>query len=200
MVSASKKSDNNTIYTWLEKVKERPDMFFQSLGDLECTISGYYTALQMKKIVENVPPLTEHFRTWLRYKTGWSMSCGWAYAIEENIQGRENQRKTFFYKVAEYQQLIPIIICSVSLLEHHVPTGKRIIIGTNGRMNKPQKIDIMSYQTSLFHFLRFHYEDSMVDSDILMKTDGTHDTTIEFAKLWVKGEFQVKDQEWNSQL
>ena len=81
-----------------------------------------------------------------------------------------------------------------------MPTGKRIIIGTNGRMNKPQKIDIMSYQTSLFHFLRFHYEDSMVDSDILMKTDGTHDTTIEFAKLWVKGEFQVKDQEWNSQL
>lgn len=75
-------------FTWLDRVRAGPGMYVDEenrpVRRLEALIHGYYTALSVHGIVESVPAMTNHFSTWLRRHTGWSLSRGWGAAIEEN--------------------------------------------------------------------------------------------------------------------
>jgi hypothetical protein len=186
----------SNVFTWLDKVRERPSMFARTLDELESQIWGYYTALDNHRIVERVPSMGHHFLIWVLYRTGWSTSGGWAGAIEMHVSDPEKRFAKFFHLVDEYRQLVPTVLCTVRLKKHHEPTGKRVVYGMDGRMEKPQRVDILRYVPEPLHFLRFHYPNTITDAWLLMKTDGSHRTSIRDAKRWVRDELQVKDNEW----
>jgi hypothetical protein len=79
------------VFEWLDRVRERPGMYVgeesRPIRQLECLVHGYYTALRMHKLVESVPAMSDHFSTWLRRRTGWSLAYGWGAAIEEKRTG-----------------------------------------------------------------------------------------------------------------
>jgi len=87
----TEKETRNTVFYWLDNVRKRPDMYFQSLRELEAMIFVYYITLGSHRVIEDAPSMTEHFRTWLWVKKKWSMSCSWADALERSIKGSENQ-------------------------------------------------------------------------------------------------------------
>jgi hypothetical protein len=187
---------NFNIYLWLDEVRERPDMYIQSLRDLESEIWGYNFALRNHCIVEPVPKMCLHFLHWLYCRTGWSMDCGFALAIEREISDYKEQLNTFFSLVDEYRKLKPTILCTVRLGKQHQPTGKRVVIGYDGRMEKPKRVDIVRYVPEPLYFLRFHNRDEIIDGDLLINPDGTYKSTINKVKKWAYDELQIKRDEW----
>ena len=185
------------IFTLLDEIKERPSMFIPSgsLHELETLVNGYYIGLHNHKIMENVPGMTHHFMIWLHFKYGWSTNMGWAHAINTHA-GKQKPIDLFFDILDKYRKIKPRVLAQVKLNKNHQPTGKQVVIGYNGRMAKPLKVKIVQYKPEKLHFLRFHYKDYVKDDGILMKPDGTYETSLSFAKNWVKEELQVKLNEW----
>lgn len=173
-----------TIYDWLDEVEARPGMYFTRLSDLEAMIHGYRTALSNHRIDEGVPDLM-HFGDWLRRKTGWSMSCGWADAIARNVEP-DVQAERFFELLKEYRSLRAVVVASVVLNERHAPTGKRVIVGKDGRMDRPARTEIVEYQPLGLQHLRFIYRDRTETQRFLM----------EDAKRWMEEEFGVAATDW----
>lgn len=196
----SKKSRHSAVasnvFTWLDQVRECPRMHARTLDELESQIWGYYVALSNHGIIETVPSMQRHFLTWVAYRTRWSTSCGWATAIDTHIADPEKRFAKFFRLVDEYRQLKPKVLCTALLSKQHVPTGKRVIIGLDGRMEKPKRVDIVQYAPEPLHFLRFHYTTKIVDNWILMTSVSSYDTTIYDAKRWCRDELQIKRDEW----
>jgi hypothetical protein len=185
------------IFTYLDEMRDRPTMYVRSLLDLEAQIYGYYAALKNHRVVESGPSMTHHFLVWGYFRKHWSTCAfGWARAIESRISSLDEQLRKFFALVDEYRQLRPTPLCSVRLKRHHVPTGKRVVIGLGGRMEKPCRVEIFRYKPEPLHFLRFHYGNRIEDDWLLMKSDGTNNTTLGDAKRWVRDELQVKRDEW----
>jgi len=196
--SRNRVSSERNVFFWLDEVQLRTSMFFNTLRQLEFQICGYYTALGVHRVVEDVPDMEHHFRTWLGRKTGWSTCAGWAVALEEHISDPAEQVAEFFRFVEEYRRLRPRVLCTVLLGRRHEPTGKRVVFGFDTRMDKPRRVDVLRYEPEPLHFLRLHYRGYVVDRDLLMKSDGSHDTSILDAKRWVRDELQVKRHEWQS--
>ncbi len=65
------------------------------LRDIETLLSGYYSSLHVHGIVEPVPDMAHHFRTWLLCKTRWGTSAGWAHAIEKHSHRRDHLAEFF---------------------------------------------------------------------------------------------------------
>src|SRR5262245_35937231 len=146
------------VFSWLDHVRARPGMYLRdgcSLRDLETLLGGYYAGLGMHGIVEDVPQMSVHFRSWLYYRTGWSCNCGWAFAIEQHHCPKDADKAlaTFFRLVDEYRQLRPVVLCTVRLARRHHPTGKRVRFGFDGLMDKPRRVDVVRYRPEPLHFL-----------------------------------------------
>ena len=188
----------SSIFALLDNIRARPAMYLRgySLRDLETLIWGYYAALREHGIVEDVPQMTRHFLFWLHRRTGWSTNCGWDDAIEARYPDTGRSFAAFFEFVDEYRKLIPIVVCTARLIEIHQPTGNRVRYGFEGKMKKPDRVDIVRYHPEPLHFLRFHYGDRIVDDDLLMNGDGSFDTEVSYAKQWVKDELQVDEDAW----
>jgi hypothetical protein len=186
------------VFTYLDLVRERRPMYAHSLRDLESQIHGYYVALQNAGITESVPSMDHHFLIWVWYRMGWSASQGWARSIAEhsNATTVDEQFAIFFELVNEYRRLKPTTLCFVRLKARHVPTGKRVVIGFGGRMDKPAKVEVIRYKPAPLHCLRFHYPDRLEDGWFLMKPDGSYQTTLSDAKRWVQDELQVAPDDW----
>lgn len=188
--------NRGNVYKWLDLVRKRPQMYIRSLQDMQSQLHGYYQALYNHRIVESVPQMNHHFLFWVHYRTEWSTSCGWADAIEARSPELDGQLDMFFKLVDEYRQLKPTVLRTVRLEKHNRPTGKRVVIGLDGKMEKPKRVDILKYIPEPLHFLRFYYPDKIIDDSFLMKSDGTYDTTLLYAKRWVRDELQVKRDQW----
>jgi hypothetical protein len=190
-------ADRN-VFDWLEGVRARPDMYVgdEGLSVLETLLHGYYAALHTHGIVEGVPSMGHHFLDWLYHGTGWSCSCGWAYAITMRYPDRDEALAVFFGFVDAYRLLRPTRLCTVELGPDHEPTGRRVVIGMDGRMEKPLRVDVIRYLPEPLHFLRFHYEGRVEDDNLLMTGTGDHGTTIDYAKRWVLDELQVGLGSW----
>ena len=104
----------------------------------------------------------------------------------------------FFEFVDEYRQLRPVRRCSVRLGPAHEPTGKRVVIGMAGRMQKPSRVDVFRYEPTFLHYLRFHYADRIENDWILMTGKGSYKTTLDYVKQWVLDELQVDFGLWRS--
>jgi hypothetical protein len=164
------------------------------LEDLQTLIGGYYAALSVHGLVEDVPSMA-HFSTWLRLKTGWSMSCGWAYAIAEHSKP-DTALAAFFSLVEQFRTLVPAVLSSARLSERNRPTGKRAVIGLDGRIARPDRVDVVQYAPEPIHFLRFHYATRIEDQHSLYTSDGSDATTLDHAKEWVCDELCVDRSSW----
>ena len=188
-----------TVFDFLAEVEQRPEMYFSRLRDLESTLHGYCAALSHHSIDEGVPHML-HFAEWLRRETGWSMSCGWSAAFDEHVPHDEHTRRLFGF-MARFKTLRPATVASVDLEDRHQPTGKRVVIGFDGRVERPDRIEIVRYQPEPLHYMRFSYPTHTEVARILMvnRPNGTLDaeTDLDDAKGWVAAEFQVEAQDWN---
>ena len=169
----------------------------KSLYELETLIQGYYMSLYNHRTVENVPGMTHHFAIWLHFKYGWSTSAGWAYAVITH-SGRQKPIDLFFEILDEYRKIRPTILAQVKLRKNHQLTEEKAATDQNGKTDRPLKVEIIRYRPEKLHFLRLHYKDHIKDDWILMKPDGTYETSLNFAKNWVKDKLQVKREEWKN--
>ena len=172
-------------------------MYARTISELESQVHGYYTALGVHNISEGVPDMTHHFNTWLQSTTDWKgLNCGWGYAFDHNTPPDQNEFDLFFSFVDRFRQLRPTVTASVTLLPKHQPTGKRCVIGLDGRMDRPDQISAVCYVPTSLHHLRHQYGDSYVDDSFLMLGDGSHETTQDDLFDWVSDEFGVSPTEW----
>lgn len=187
------------VFGWLEFVRLRPGMFVRggSLHELQTLLAGYDTALNIHGVDEGVPRM-DHFSAWLLHHTGWPLALGWATAIERHPVNGESAMDTFFRLASQYRQLRPTVRCRAVLGPHHAATGRHIVIGMRSRQPTPLMIDIVQYWPEPLYFLRFHYPDGPQIRGILMDGNGSHATTVEFARQWVEEEFQVRPDEWTA--
>ena len=138
-----------------------------------------------------------HFSAWLRLRRRWSLSRGWADAIERHTRQGQQSWGVFFRLVDKYRKLRPTIVCYVTLTEGHTPTGRHCVIGRNGRQRPPQRIDVVRYEPDVLHFLRFLYTDGSTDWETWLAGSGQGDVATEDdGKRWVEEEFQVRSSEW----
>jgi hypothetical protein len=189
------------VFGWLDNVQQRPGMYLgaapKPLDHLQTLVHGYLAALSVHGLVEGVPSML-HFSTWLHHKTRWSTSCGWAEAIAAHSE-HDAALSTFFELIAEFRTLRPTTLSIVRLSEHHQPNGVRAKIGFDGRIERPDRVDVVRYAPGVLHFLRFHYGQRLVDQHMLYTSDGSHSTNLDFAKQWVLDEFSVQPGDWQDQ-
>jgi hypothetical protein len=169
-----------------------------SLADLETLLWGYYAALQAHGLVENVPRMDHHFRWWLYDRKGWSPTLDWATALEHLYREAEARHDAFFGLVDEYRRLQPAAVCTIQLGPQHQPTGTRVLYGVDGRLEKPERVDVMRYRPKPLHFLRLHYPDRMEDWDLLMTSTLELATSVADAQRWVQDELQVEPSAWGN--
>lgn len=193
----SRKHDAN-VFEWLDEVRERPGLYLVTgtLGELETLVRGYDLALGEHCLLEGVPTMGRHFSSWLRLRERWSLSCGWAKAIEQRTKPGQSPLELFFRLVDKYRRLRPVVLCHAKLGPQHIPTGRRCVIGFSGRLMAPQQIDIVQYHPEPLHFLRSHYAEGAVDEDMLYTSQGSVATTEGDARRWAEDEFQLSPKEW----
>jgi hypothetical protein len=187
-----------TVFDWLDHIRARPSMYIGrgSLRELSWMVNGYYAALTMNGIVEDVPAMHPHFDDWLHWRTGWpSLACGWAHAIASRHPG-DAALPAFFQFVDEYRRLRPCRVATVELGPDHQPTGKRVRIGSEGRIERPCRVDIVCYVPEPLHFLRFHYGQRVQNQHLLQTASRGYVTGVEDAKRWVLDELQVDVALW----
>jgi len=189
------------VFGWLDEIQQRPGMYLgatsKPLEDLQTLVHGYYSALSVHGLIENVPSML-HFSTWLYDRTRWSVSCGWAHAIASHSE-HQSALGTFFSLISEFRTLRPTTLSFARLSERHQPTGVRTPIGFGGRVSRPDRVDVVQYAPEAIHFLRFHYGQRVVDQHPLYTSNGSHSTNLEFAKRWVHEEFSVQLSDWQDQ-
>jgi hypothetical protein len=192
------RSQAHDVFSWLDDVRQRPGMWLRERGlrDLEDLVWGYYAALHAHHLDEGVPEMTRHFSSWLRLRTGWSLSVGWAKAIERHTSSSDSALERFFTLVDDYRKLRPTTICHALLTPRHSPTGTRCLVGFGLLMPPPQKIDVVQYQHEPLHFLRFHYPEGPENGSVLITDRGNEATTADDARQWAQDEFQIQPEEW----
>ncbi len=188
-----------SVFTWLDGVRARPGMYIgdASLRELQTLVYGYYAGLHIHGLVEHYPEMTNHFSTWLYGQTGWSTSCGWASAIISK-GGTRPPLDVFFELVDRYRKLRPVTLRSAKLGRRHAPTGRRVTVGLDGRIERPTSVEIVRYAPTRLHFLRFAHRGRKLNNWILMTGDGSHDTSLRFAKQWMADELQTRDEDWGA--
>ncbi len=186
------------IFDWLDNVRERRSMYARTLADLENMVHGYYSALGVHRICESVPQMTQgHFGVWLREETGWSLSTGWAHAIERNTASdADGVFQRFFSFVDRYRILQPTVMATVTLKREHRPTGKRRKYGCDQLMDRPDEILAINYSPTSLNHLRHRYGNRHDDDPMLMLGDGSHQTSLHDLMEWVADEFGVDRQQW----
>jgi hypothetical protein len=191
-------ADRKNVFEWLDEVRERPGMYLgetsRPLEDLQMLVHGYSAALHAHNLIEEGPSM-DHFSTWLRFRTTWSTSCGWASAITTHTASTAGLA-SFFTFVDEFRRLLPLTLSTVALTDRHQPTGKRSKVGFDGRIQKPDRVDAVRYVPEPIYFLRFHYGPRLANQHTLYTSDGSDATTLDHAKEWVHDEFSVDPADW----
>ena len=96
-----------SIYEVLDhNIRLRPGMWVHngSLQELMTIVIGYSVALDVHGLSEefDLGPVGP-FAQWLQFTRGWSMSLGWAAAIEQRAQDDETALDAFFRLLDEYR-------------------------------------------------------------------------------------------------
>jgi hypothetical protein len=70
----------------LKSVMHRPQMYFETLRELELIMQGHATAFEQMMGTDQNEMFPSQFRNWLHIHEGMSCSGGWASAIEERCR------------------------------------------------------------------------------------------------------------------
>lgn len=192
-------TEATSVFTWLDTVRARPGMYIGdgALRELETLLYGYYAGLGTHGLIEHVPEMTNHFSTWLYWQTGWSTSVGWAYAITSHARARP-PLDLFFEFGDRYRKLRPVTLRSARLSRRNAPTGKRVTVRLDGRLEPPTSVEIVRYAPTRLHFLRFAYGRRKLNDGILTTGNGSHETSLRFAKKRAADAFQTCDGDWSA--
>jgi hypothetical protein len=166
---------------------------------LQTLVHGYYIGLSTYGIVEAVPEMGRHFSSWLHRRTKWSLSCGWADAIQSHA-GDRAPLDLFFHFVDQYRMLSPVVVARARLRRSNVPTGKHHIVGADARHSRLTVVEIVRYSSTKHFFLRFHYGRRAINDSILFdgsrSTQWCEDTSAVFAKRWAAEALRVLPNQW----
>lgn len=187
-----------SVFEWLDEVRKRPSMFVgdkvSALTVIAGYLYGYYVAMDIHGILEPGPRLAqEHFSTWLRLRGYREFASGWA-SVLQDAHGSAAFDK-FFELADEYRTVSPRMMARVTLTERHAPTGKRVRYGMNGRMERPDRVEIIRYVPEPMHILRFHYGSRFVEHP-LHGPNVDPVTVLDDAFAWVTDELGVTQDEW----
>jgi hypothetical protein len=176
--------DCQNVFEWLDLVREHPGMYIGDLNEralyvLENLVHGYSTALAVHSVDEHVPD-TDHFSAWLGFRTGWSMSCGWAFAIIDNARP-VSPLETFFKWIDEFRKLQPTLVCSVT---------------TTGQ---PDRVDLIRYVPEPLFYLRLCFA-SRFERGRILWDNGREIRSRDLAVQWVQREMGIPSTEWREPL
>ncbi|WP_017592810.1 hypothetical protein [Nocardiopsis potens] len=92
------------VYGLLDQIRLRPSVWVPggSLHDLQNILIGYDAALVVNGLERSAFWPTGPFADWLHERYGWSMSTGWARAIEREA-GAEEPLRAFLRLLDEYR-------------------------------------------------------------------------------------------------
>jgi hypothetical protein len=183
------------IFAWLDDVRARPGLFVgaseRPLDVLELMVWGYYTALSARGIVEPVPEMKRHFSDWLRHRTGWSCSCGWAEAIASHARKRPHF-DVFYDLVDKYRGLVPVSVLRAPVLRQSASS----LPYPGWSLSPPRHVELVRYTPTRFYFFRFVGTRWNHNAEILMTSDGSHDTSPAFARRYALEHFGIVPGSW----
>lgn len=94
------------LYSFLMDVRARPGMYVgapKSVHVLESMIHGYQVALHQYEIDEFGRNFNRAFADFVYQRTGWSMSCGWAFALSKHAESADRAFDLFFDLLEDYR-------------------------------------------------------------------------------------------------
>lgn len=161
-------SNSPNIFDWLDRIREIPSAYAKTASDLFDIIGGYYIALSLHNIQEDVPEMMGHFGNWMYKTTKWTgFNCGWGYAFDLNTPENEDAIKHFYKYVDKYRQLKPSVTAKVTLSPEHQPlTDNKWNVGFKEFRVRPDEIFLVNYHPSSFSFFRYRFEDYYVNGPL----------------------------------
>ena len=184
-----------SIFDFLEAVQKRPSMYVspeRALEELEQIVNGYLACQGVHGINEPGPKMGSPFSAWLRIRDrSWSLSSGWALAVAMYAPAEVEPLEFFFELVSEYRQLEPTVALEVDLAERNHPTGRRYLVGFEGRMERPKRVQVIRYAPAPLHVLRFIGGERAWEM-VLQGPNAAPSTTLEDAMSWLKDEFNLR--------
>jgi hypothetical protein len=194
-VALSPDSKTPNVFAWLDDVRARPGMFVgdaeRPLEVLESMVWGYYTALSARGIVEPVPEMTRHFSEWLRHRTGWSCSSGWAHAIASH-SGKRPHLQVFFELVDEYRSLVPVVVTRARV----VGNDPRLLQPLKPEWPRPREVELVRYAPTRFHFFRFLSARWSHNGGILTTPAGSSETSLASSKRYAVQHLGIPPAAW----
>ena len=163
-------------------------MFFTQLDQLESILFGYQSALRVHSIDERSPCIG-HFREWLEYETGWSVSCGWAFAIRDHVPA-EYRTARFFEFIRRFEALRPVVVAGVDLADHHR--------SADPNTERPDRLEVVQYQPEPLHFIRFSFPARTEWGRLSRRPPSCSlETSLDDAKRWAREACGVDDGAWD---
>ncbi len=161
-------------------------------------VHGYYTALRIHAIHEDVPNMGSKFGTWAMTETGWvGFNCGWGYAFDNNTPENEDALTRLFTYIDLYRLLKPTVTARVVLTEEQRQAcPHRLLWVDNG--SAPRSLSVVNYAPSNLNHLRFHYSDYVEDDGFLMLNDGSFQTKLSDLFDRVADTIGLGHDEWDS--
>lgn len=187
----------SNIFDWLDEVRLRPGMYLRdgnSLASLESMIWGYEAAISIHRIDEPTPRFDRTFLSWVRLRRGWSTSLGWADAIHRAVREGQRPLDLFFALVDEYRKVTPQVLARARLTSRNKATGKTGTDGLGRARPPPLELQIVRYAPDKLFLLRYRYPSSIEDS--VLFDNGSHATSLSFAKDHARREFGVTAEQW----
>ena len=187
----------SNIFDWLDEVRRRPEMYLgdvNSLASLEAMIWGYEAAISIHRIEEPTPRFDRTFLSWVRLRRGWSTSLGWADAIHRAVREGQRPLDLFFELVDEYRKVTPQVVARARLTRRNKATGKTGPDGLGRARPPPLELQVVRYAPEKLFLLRYRYPSSIEDS--VLFDNGSHATSLSFAKGYARREFGVTAEQW----
>lgn len=106
------------LWGLLEQVRLRPGMYCdpgnKPLTTLETMLWGYSAALADHHVPDDGGDFNEAFRAYLDVRFGWSLACGWAFAIRDHLGTTEDELTKFFVLIDEFKSVVDRVPESLS--------------------------------------------------------------------------------------
>ena len=180
------------IFDLIDLIQQRTAMFIpdKSINSLKTYLDGYDSCMWVHGLIELDVPLIKHFGEWLARMFNYQFtSLGWAYAIQNTIDNKQDPLQLFFQLSLEFRKLQPQMVTSVKIEPHHQPTEMKSINSNGKQSSKPLEVHIIQYKPEGLFFVRYCYKARYEHSYSLFPS-------IKEAKKWVEEDFQVSSEEW----
>ncbi|ANM29357.1 hypothetical protein ABI59_06770 [Acidobacteria bacterium Mor1] len=185
----SSASGPESTFDLLDRVRARPHMFVRQgrLEELEAMLWGFEYALLTRGIVNPLPSMMQSgFSQWLRLKYRWSLSAGWAYAIQAHAAPGQSSIDLFFELFAQYRELSKTVELELTLSPHHQPSDE---------MDRPEKVQVLRYRPEPLHIIRLFYP-HRIEETCVSGPNAEEATKLRDAIDWLTRRLGIQEQDF----